>query len=89
MRSKKIKVKTDFKSWLSRYKDVDRPIGDLAQDVLSDSNFPLLNVKDKKIGLNYLQYECGACSGAIEAYKNAFKLYISNQKGIQDDASKS
>ena len=29
-----------FYKWLANFKDVDLPIGDLAQDILGDSNFP-------------------------------------------------
>lgn len=29
-----------FKTWIANFKDVDLPIGDLAQDILKDSDFP-------------------------------------------------
>lgn len=29
-----------FKSWIANFKDVDLPIGDLASDILEDTNFP-------------------------------------------------
>lgn len=29
-----------FKSWISNFKGVDLPIGDLAEDILADDDFP-------------------------------------------------
>jgi uncharacterized protein YozE (UPF0346 family) len=29
-----------FKTWISEFKDVDLPIGDLARDISRDSDFP-------------------------------------------------
>lgn len=36
------KIPWTFESWISRFENVDLPIGDLAKDIASDENFPTL-----------------------------------------------
>ncbi|WP_062323901.1 YozE family protein [Halolactibacillus sp. JCM 19043] len=37
----------NFKEWLMHFKDVNRPIGDLAKDVAVDDHFPISSDKEE------------------------------------------
>jgi len=68
-----------FYHWLKKQKDRDDPIGDLANDVLTDSSFPL-ETDSYKIIKNHLIFK-RACDEAIQALKEAYDEYkINNNK---------
>ena len=62
-----------FKEWLNEFKEVDRPIGDLAKDILNDLDFPDTDNKNKI--LSYLELKnvdpivIGTFKDVWEAYK--------------------
>ncbi len=61
-----------FKQWIKEYKGQDNPIGDLANDIWLDKEFP--KSESYKSNLKYLE-KLGACDGAINAFEEAWKLY--------------
>lgn len=62
-----------FKKWLQLFKDVDYPIGDLANDVAQDSNFP--NSFQNLDELTDYLYRKNAVNEAIQTAKNAYIYY--------------
>lgn len=65
--------KISFKEWLTKFKGVDRPIGDLANDVLSDLKFP--DIDNQKEIISYLQHEKNADLIVIKVFKDVWKAY--------------
>jgi len=63
-----------FIEWIAKYEKQDKPIGDLARDISGDKTFP--NTNDCEVILDYL-HSNNACDGAIEAFKSAWRRYIS------------
>jgi uncharacterized protein YozE (UPF0346 family) len=63
-----------FKEWIAKFEDVDRPIGDLAKDVLRDSKFPDGFNNQEQI-ISYLEQEKQADSVVIEVFKDVWKAY--------------
>lgn len=68
-----------FKEWLIRHKGEDSPLGDLAEDVALDKDFPSDNSKeailDHLTGANV-----HACREAIETFKRAWSSYRAYEK---------
>jgi uncharacterized protein YozE (UPF0346 family) len=62
-----------FIEWLKHFEGIDRPIGDLAKDILPDPNFPKTN-KPKDIR-DYLTYEKKADHKVIEVFNDVWKAY--------------
>jgi uncharacterized protein YozE (UPF0346 family) len=62
-----------FKDWLKEFKEVDRPIGDLAKDVLNDPDFPETN-KHKEI-YDYLECVKWADYQVLSVFENCWKAY--------------
>lgn len=62
-----------FKTWILKFKNVDLPIGDLANDISHDKNFP--NIANKQEIYNYLVSK-HACDEAIETFEHAWEYYI-------------
>ena len=63
----------NFIEWLREFKNVDRPIGDLAKDVLSDSNFPKSNNYNELH--DYLLYKARVEHAVLEVFKAVWKAY--------------
>lgn len=61
-----------FKTWIVRFKDVDLPIGDLANDILRDSEFP--DEDDFGVILEHI-YDKTRDSEVIEAFALAWNFY--------------
>lgn len=61
-----------FVDWLKEFKGVDRPVGDLADDVFRDNDFPDSTYDEM---LEYLEYEAGASNAAIDTFKKAYIAY--------------
>lgn len=62
----------NFYDWMMEKLDVDSPIGDLANDMKCDKNFPFDgNKKDIERHLDRV----GACDGAFRAFNKAWKEY--------------
>jgi uncharacterized protein YozE (UPF0346 family) len=66
-----------FNTWLKEFKDVDRPIGDLAKDILGDKNFP--NTSDHDAILSYLESH-GAIPDAIDTFEYVYRFYKEDTK---------
>lgn len=61
-----------FQAWIKRFEDDDTPFGDLAGDIAFDGNFTQDNTYD---GTYFYLRRLGACTGAIETFKNAWHKY--------------
>jgi uncharacterized protein YozE (UPF0346 family) len=70
--------KGNFYNWLKKQKDRDDPIGDLANDSLSDKSFPTESDSLEKIKTHLIVKN--ACDEAIQALKEAFDEFNSNRK---------
>lgn len=62
-----------FKNWISNFKNVDLPIGDLANDIANDKIFP--STSDKQEIYSYLRKK-RACNEALETFEHAWNYYI-------------
>lgn len=69
----------NFKTWVDHFKDVDRPIGDLAKDINRDVNFPDAN--DRKTIRDYLEKKLTFTSrpNVLEAFDNAWSYYLKDK----------
>lgn len=67
------KVPWTFKTWIESFKNVDLPIGDLADDILRDKEFPRDSNDFHEI-LEYLYEKTGI--HVIEAFCDAWNYYI-------------
>ncbi len=63
-----------FKEWLINFKDVEKPIGDLACDILEDPEFPDTNDYDKLF--TYLAFQAGSHEVVVETFKKAWQQYL-------------
>ncbi|KGI42483.1 hypothetical protein KY55_10390 [Clostridium tetani] len=65
-----------FKSWITNFKEVDLPIGDLARDIINDSNFP----KDDTFGIihEYICYKTTS-SEVIETFVTTWNFYLATK----------
>ena len=62
-----------FKDWIVKFKGVNHAIGDFADDVEFDKEFPNISYFD---GIyEYLKEEKGACDDVLEIFRDAFLLY--------------
>jgi uncharacterized protein YozE (UPF0346 family) len=61
-----------FKQWIKKYENKDNQIGDLAEDIKNDPNFP--EDSDYKLVLAYLQ-DKKASAAAIRTFKRAYNIY--------------
>lgn len=66
-----------FKEWLMHFKNVDRPIGDLAKEVSSDKCFP--NTSDKEEILAYLENH-NAMDAVIDTFEYVYVFYKEDTK---------
>jgi uncharacterized protein YozE (UPF0346 family) len=66
-----------FKTWIEKYKSDDSPIGDLARDILSDSNFPESN--DLETLIKYVT-DLGCCNQVPFLLKEASNLYLKDNR---------
>ncbi len=67
----------NFKDWLMHFKDVDRPIGDLANDIANDKYFP--NTSDKKEVLAHLEHN-NAMDAVIDTFEYVYAFYKEDTK---------
>lgn len=69
----------DFKIWIHHFKDVDRPIGDLAKDIAGDKEFPSKN--DRKLIRDYLEKKADyrAQEAVLETFDNAWSYYMKDR----------
>ena len=63
-----------FRTWLRSQRDRDDPVGDLAQDFERDGETKGRAFRSVGGFIEYLEAQ-GACDGAIEAAKSAWKEY--------------
>lgn len=61
-----------YKEWLLKFTDVNLPIGDIANDVLADKNFP--NTKEYKVIIEYLE-ESSYPDNFIRVFEYSFKMF--------------
>ncbi|WBX80154.1 YozE family protein [Virgibacillus salarius] len=66
-----------FKEWLMHFKDVDRPIGDLANDIAKDGCFP--DTSDKEKILEHLEQH-NAMDAAIITFEYVYSFYKEDTK---------
>lgn len=66
-----------FRGWLSERIDEPTPIGDLARDAFSDSEWKGRASKSLRLELE----RCNACDGAFSALDNAVRLYEMYKSG--------
>lgn len=73
------KLNMDFKTWIQHFKEVDRPIGDLAKDTEKDKNFPIQN--DKNVIRKYLEDETPhrSLTTVLETFDNAWDYYLKDR----------
>jgi uncharacterized protein YozE (UPF0346 family) len=64
--------KLSFYDWLSTHARSNSPIGDLADDIAADCDFP--HIRSLSGLLRYL-VKCKACDGAIRAAREAWEQY--------------
>lgn len=69
-------MKSKFVTWLENFKSVDLPIGDLANDVLSDKEFP--KKSDKELILNHLRKK-HACYEVIKTFEVVWDFYLKSK----------
>lgn len=62
----------NFKEWILQYVGENSAIGDLANDISNDVNFPDLNSKEDIE--NYLESQ-GACYSAMATFNEAWMRY--------------
>ena len=64
-----------FKEWVLHFKDVDRPIGDLATDISKDPEFPIEN--NKELIRDYLSDKAqpAIVLQVLETFDNAWSYY--------------
>lgn len=69
----------DFKTWVLHFKGVDRPIGDLANDIEKDDDFPTEN--DKSVIRDYLERKSDfrITSKVLETFDNAWDYYLKDK----------
>ena len=72
MMEKTVVFDPSFKEWIANFKNTDTNLGDLASDILSDTNFP--DSSDKDILLEYLRSR-RATKAAIKTLSAAIDLY--------------
>lgn len=65
-----------FKTWLKNFENVDLPIGDLAKDILSDSNFP--QEESYEVIHDYLIRK-NADSVILETFLTVWNFYTSSR----------
>lgn len=63
-----------FYKYVKQFKDEHSLIGDFAYDMVDDETFPKRTVDYSKIK-DYLESQCNACSGAMDAFEKAFNQY--------------
>lgn len=65
-----------FKSWIVLFKDVDLPIGELAKDISTDSDFP----EEDYFGelLDYVSAKYQYDSETIETFTLAWSYYLAS-----------
>lgn len=68
-----------FKKWITGYKGLNTPLGDLCADIHSDRKFPRGNPSHDTI-LEHLQRQ-GACSECITAFEEAWAAYSRENGG--------
>lgn len=73
-------VDLDFKTWILHFKNVDRPIGDLATDIARDNEFPTEN--SKEVIRNYLKRKSSfsIVSAVLETFDNAWDYYLKDNQ---------
>ena len=66
-----------FKSWIVQFKDVDLPIGDLAQDVLRDADFP----NEDYFGeiLEHIESKSKCSPVVVETFVLAWNYYLASK----------
>lgn len=70
----------NFKTWLLHFKNVDRPIGDLANDIAKDSAFPSGN--DRDVIRDYLESRAGfsVSTALLKTFDDAWDYYLKDTK---------
>lgn len=63
-----------FYTWMmKKHIKTQAPEGDLARDMKDDKEFP--HDGDKEKTQQYLEWNCGACSGCLEAFEKVWAEY--------------
>lgn len=66
-----------FKTWIANFRGVDLPIGDLADDILRDDEFP----EEDYFGeiLEHISIKCRYDSDIIETFVLAWNYYLASK----------
>jgi len=67
----------NFKDWLIEYKDIDRPIGDLAKEVGQDGTFP--NSSDYEALIDYFDSR-NAQQAVLDTFEYVYRFYKDDTK---------
>ncbi|WP_368900567.1 YozE family protein [Oceanobacillus oncorhynchi] len=67
----------NFKEWLMHFKNVDRPIGDLAKEIERDKDFPDTTSKEKI--LEHLESH-NAMDAIIDIFEYVYAFYKEDKK---------
>lgn len=71
------KIPWTFKTWIVRFKGVDLPIGDLADDVARDPEFPEEDYFDEI--LDHISAKCHHDADVMETFVLAWGYYLSSR----------
>lgn len=72
-----------FKEWIIRHKGKDTPLGNLADDVSRDKDFPEENTKEAILD-HLTGFTTRACPEAVDEFKHAWKSYQAYMKRHSD-----
>jgi uncharacterized protein YozE (UPF0346 family) len=64
--------KQSFKTWIKKFQNDDSPLGDLAQDIRVDKEFPSFCSKNRL--MSYLMSK-NACDEALTVFEKAYEAY--------------
>lgn len=65
-----------FRTWIANFETVDLPIGDLARDISTDSDFP--DDDDFELIYDHLRHK-SASHAALETFVLVWNFYISSR----------
>lgn len=66
----------DFVEWIAHFKDVDLPIGDMANDVLRDKFFPKSNNYGEIHA--YIKYKSSESKAVLSVFEAVWNFYLSS-----------
>lgn len=66
-----------FKTWIDRFKGVDLPIGDLANDIAKDPDFPCEDYFGEI--WDHISLKCKSDPDILEAFSLAWSYYLASK----------